>query len=505
LPVLLAVPGYAQADDASTNLPDPEGRLWPDDRADARREFIWAAERPKRFLAAPVAVGTIDQALLSALQVKHAHLRSVCLDRHLLVVDEVHASDPYMREILAHLLEQHRARGGWALLLSATLGESARTFVLREPLAPLHAARSRPYPLLSVLGESRSVASPAGRDKTVYVEQAQCLNHPETLLPRIAAALYAGARVLVVLNTVARANALLRAVEASALVSVERLFSVGGVRCPHHGRFARADRELLDAAVSHRLGPASAAAAVLVIGTQTLEQSLDIDADWLVTDPCPMDVLLQRLGRLHRHPSRARPLGLAAATALVMVPPEGDFERFVDSRGRGRGPAGIGRVYGDLRILQRTCDVLRDQPEIRLPGDNRPLVEDALHPDALAELTTPSWQRHSEYLEGTLMAELRQAEIGRLNAEPFGECQFRANDEAVVTRLGAGDRRVQLPTAPTSPFGRPITELLIPIHLMPRTQLDQAVDVSRGQDGFTFALAEQRYRYTRFGLEKLDA
>ncbi|HRX63375.1 MAG TPA: hypothetical protein P5260_19480, partial [Candidatus Competibacter sp.] len=91
-PVLLAVPGYARLDgiDAKTLLPGPETR-WEDDDTRALQERAWAVERPKRFLAATVAVGTLDQALLSILQAPHAHLRSVCLDRQLLVVDEVHA------------------------------------------------------------------------------------------------------------------------------------------------------------------------------------------------------------------------------------------------------------------------------------------------------------------------------------------------------------------------------------------------------------------------------
>jgi CRISPR-associated endonuclease/helicase Cas3 len=129
--VLLAVPGYARIDGLNPKsiLPGIESRF-EDSTKWQIRERTWAAEIPKRFLAATIAVGTIDQALLSILQVPHAHLRSVCLDRHLLVVDEVHASDPYMRYLLGVLLEQHISIGGHTLLLSATLGESARNELL---------------------------------------------------------------------------------------------------------------------------------------------------------------------------------------------------------------------------------------------------------------------------------------------------------------------------------------------------------------------------------------
>lgn len=504
-PVLLAVPGYAQVDGVAATLPDPRNRLWPDDPADARRESTWAAEHPKRFLAAPIAVGTIDQALLAGLQVKHAHLRSVCLDRHLLVVDEVHASEPYMREVLAQLLDRHCSRGGWALLLSATLGESARTHLLHQPIAPLEAARQRDYPLVSTLASRQAIASPLGRDKAVRVELIECLISPEVLLPRIADAVHRGARVLIVLNEVKRANALMRAAETNGAIPADKLFSVSGRVCPHHGRFARADREILDAAISARLGPQSDGEAVLVIGTQTLEQSLDIDADWLITDPCPMDVFLQRLGRLHRHPARRRPAAYERPHAVMMIPLGGDFAPFVATSGEARGPAGIGKVYSDLRMLQRSTEVLESRLNICIPRDNRLLVEDALHPEALSMLTSPAWRRHARYLEGSLLTELRQAEIGSLQEQAFGECQFRANDERIVTRLGANDRRARMPRPVTSPFGTAITELLVPGHLAPRAQAEEAEEVTTDAEGFGFLFGERRYRYSRFGLEKLDA
>lgn len=131
--VTLAIPGYAPLT-ADEPLPDPH-ILLDDDERTADRDAQWASERPKRFLASFAAVGTIDQALLGALRVRHAQLRSSLLLRCLLVVDEVHASDSYMMTILRSLLEQHRRSGGHALLMSATLGSAARARLLR-PFAP---------------------------------------------------------------------------------------------------------------------------------------------------------------------------------------------------------------------------------------------------------------------------------------------------------------------------------------------------------------------------------
>ncbi|HYD51411.1 MAG TPA: CRISPR-associated endonuclease Cas3'', partial [Gemmatimonadaceae bacterium] len=133
-PVVLAVPGYLDGERARAAggampaapepLDAPEG--------DTRAPGPWAAEHPKRYFASVLGVGTVDQALLATLRVKHAHMRGALLMRHLLVVDEVHASDAYMRRLLGQLLRDHVAAGGHAVLLSATLGAEARHQLLVE-------------------------------------------------------------------------------------------------------------------------------------------------------------------------------------------------------------------------------------------------------------------------------------------------------------------------------------------------------------------------------------
>jgi CRISPR-associated endonuclease/helicase Cas3 len=154
--VVRALPGYEAADgeEKVPGLPAFEV-LWADRPSDNVAHCRWAAESPKRFLAATIAVGTIDQVLLGALLVRHAHLRHAMLSRSLLVVDEVHASDAYMTVVLETLLTAHLVVGGHALLLSATLGAAARTRYLKigqsrkTSLPPLSAARAIPYPAIS--------------------------------------------------------------------------------------------------------------------------------------------------------------------------------------------------------------------------------------------------------------------------------------------------------------------------------------------------------------------
>jgi len=314
--VVRALPGYAAADGQEPKALPGFQVLWPDDPDDREAHRRWAAESPKRFLAAPLAVGTIDQALFGALQVRHAHLRHALLARSLLVVDEVHASDAYMTALLGHLLRAHLDCGGHVLLLSATLGASARDryLALARGEAPhqveptdFETARKAPYPCISDRTGPRALASSA-RVKPVYWSTLDAMEYAERIADLATCAATDGAKVLIVRNTVPTAVELLRALEMFC-PHPDWLFSLVGVITLHHGRFSRQDRPLLDAAVEARIGKRRPPGPLILVGTQTLEQSLDLDADLLITDLCPMDVLLQRIGRLHRddRPADERP------------------------------------------------------------------------------------------------------------------------------------------------------------------------------------------------------
>jgi CRISPR-associated endonuclease/helicase Cas3 len=282
LEAVLAVPGYIKAGETQ-GQPLPDWRvLWDDDATEVQRQARWAAESAKRYLAATVAVGTVDQAMLAGLQVKHAHLRAAALSRSLLVVDEIHASDAYMTGVLSHLLKTHLGWGGYAILMSATLGSIARAKWLGktdEPPAFADAAAT-PYPAVWLKSETHP-RSPAqndiGRQKRVSMRLVESMAAEGAAAKAIAAA-NSGARVLVIRNTVDAAIATWQAVRDSG--GEDLLLQVASGPALHHSRFAPEDRGLLDKAVEAALSPKQRRpGGVIVVGTQTLEQSLDIDAD----------------------------------------------------------------------------------------------------------------------------------------------------------------------------------------------------------------------------------
>ncbi len=517
--VVRALPGYVAADDATASLLPHFRLLWADQPSEQRAHLRWAAETPKRYLASPIAVGTIDQALLGILQTSHAHLRQSLLARSLLVVDEVHASDPYMTVLLERLLSQHLSAGGHAVLLSATLGATARDRYLAIARCPHH-----PDFKTMSLNEAIAVSYPAvwdatglhavssdNREKIVSWRLSETIDSPEQIAKHAITAIREGAKVLIIRNTVPSAVATVRALEAAG-ITTDTLLNVNGRATLHHSRFSREDRPLLDAAVEQLLGKHRYAGACVVVGTQTLEQSLDIDADYLMTDLCPIDVLLQRIGRLHRHrrPAGERPAAFARAQVLVLAPQAASLERYLQrpQHGLGRFRDG-GGVYADLRVIEATRRLIESNPSISIPADNRRLVEAGTHTQALEQLATicgPDWVAHGQQISGDTGA--RQT-VGRLQTidvtQAFENTRFDP-DQRIATRLGAQDRLLTFPEGTVGPFGTPLLGLPVRHHLLPE-HFDpdaQPTDLIQINNELNFTLGKAQYRYGRFGLERLS-
>jgi CRISPR-associated endonuclease/helicase Cas3 len=524
--VVLAVPGYLRVDDSEgRRLPGFEV-LWNDDGKAGQRHRGWAAEHPKRYLAGAVVVGTIDQVLLSTLMVSHAHMRATCASRHLLVIDEVHASDHYMTALLEGVLRFHLDAGGHAFLMSATLGSSARERLLevsgRKPEFPsLEEAIREPYPLLSHVAQGQApqlhAVAYAGNRKVVQPKLLPIAGDPEAIASAALQAAGAGACVLVVRNLVRECVATQQALEglATARGLGALLFLVDGVIAPHHSRYAREDRKRLDAAVEQIFGRnRPSGVGMVLVATQTVEQSLDLDADLLLTDLCPMDVLLQRIGRLHRH-HRPRPAGFEQARVWVVVPEERSLGQHLRRDGTPRGPHGYGTVYEDLRILEATWRQCERERTFEIPQDNRALVEGATHPHALraivGELGEP-WVSHGNLVLGGMLTKRRLALGYRIDRKTvFGEDGVHFPSAEVVgkvtTRLGEDDRLITFETQPQGPFGGPVRVLTLPHHMLrgaPEDPLRPVVAREPLAGAVRFRYGDAEYHYDRLGLRPAD-
>ena len=517
---VLAIPGYLISGTASgRNLPDFKV-FWEDKPDEELRVARWSGESARNFLSTTSAVGTIDQALLGSLKVKWAHLRSASLSRSLLVVDEVHASDTYMTELLHTLLHDHLDLGGHGMLMSATLGSSARIKLSnRNPTSEIPTASKAeldPYPILTQINNGKSKICEileTGISKDVEMRLEPWLASPDFVAERALVEARKGGKVLVIRNTVATAQAVFS--EILARQGEELVFTVNEIPTLHHSRFAVEDRILMDDAIENTLGKDRGVGGTIVVGTQTLEQSLDIDADFLISDLCPVDVLLQRIGRLHRHTQHHRSVSFTQPRCVVLDSDSGlDLGLDGNLLKYGLGVSESGGIYRNLLSIEQTRNLIIQFPVWTIPKMNRMLVERATHPEHLqnlAENLKGPWLVHEQKTFGLDAAEMQRAKNHALSRrEPFKDLIFPDLDEVVRTRLGEDGPRIKLDEPVSGPFGNPIQTINLPAHMFRKEELisankDKLKTLTEVSDGcIIFHIGDHKFRYDQMGIRKIE-
>jgi CRISPR-associated endonuclease/helicase Cas3 len=339
----------------------------------------------KRAMLDDFVVGTIDQLLLAALKQKHVMMRHLGLANKIVIIDECHAFDAYMNCYLERALNWLGTYGVPVVLLSATLPAEKRRMVIeaycnqrvqsaakRGMSDPLGRSRgdlpssqgvrseipewvsSRAYPLVTYTDGRKvrqAAVSSSASSKQVDIE---ILDDAE-ISNKLSFLLSDGGCAGIIVNSVRRAQQLARLLKDTFGEEEVHLL---------HSRFLTPDRIAKEETLLRELGKPSVSrirpAMRIIVGTQVLEQSLDIDFDVLITDICPMDLLLQRIGRLHRH-RRQRPPRLQRALCLVTGITEDGFDSASTA------------IYGEY-LLMRTKACLPER--LKLPDDIPNLVQD---------------------------------------------------------------------------------------------------------------------------------
>ena len=386
--------------------------------------------------------------------------------------------------------------------MSATLGAETRTrLVERRPKPPpLDECIRVAYPRITCSHAPAVCVRADGAGKAVEVRCLGIMGDPSAVASHAAGAVRGGARVLVLRNTVRAAIETQLALEAELGADHPALFRVGEVVTLHHARFAAEDRRLLDAEVEKRFRKDGPTGPTVVVATQTLEQSLDLDGDLLITDVCPIDVLLQRIGRLHRHP-RARPLGFEAARCLVLTPEDGDLTPRLNPKG-ARDGIGPDRAYSNVLAIEAARRLIDTGTSWTIPIDNRRLVEEGTHPDVLKQLAEhagQAWMAHWSDQYGRTGQQRAQARDNSINFdESFGTIRWPDSAERIATRLGAADLLLPLNLAFRSPFNCSITHLKVPRWMAPGQLPEEAVMLVM-EDG-RLRLGCKIFSYDRLGL-----
>jgi CRISPR-associated endonuclease/helicase Cas3 len=404
---------------------------------------FFADDRRKTFLS-DVGVGTIDQALMAVLPTKFATLRQFGLADKVLVIDEAHAYDAYMSKEVERLLAFHAAAGGSAILLSATLPQKTRDAyacsfrggsgrnppVLTEMAYPL--LTRIPAALTEVIAEIPVMPTPR---QAVGVKR---LDTSVDALELIVEAARAGAAVAYIRNAVDDAREIAEALRARGLEPI--LF---------HARFAMGDRLSIEKTVLATFGKESGRAqriGKVLVATQVVEQSLDLDFDVMISDLAPVDLLIQRAGRLWRHVRQERP---AEAPVLHVVSPEPD-----EIAGRDWLKPTLTRtsfVYKAHGILWLTAKTLFEKGQIDSPVGMRALIEAVYAPNLAGEdaYLLPEGLHDAEIREaGNKSAQRSFANQNLLNLGS-GYCLDNRpwqSDTVTPTRLGEAQRAFRLAT-----------------------------------------------------------
>jgi len=409
-----------------------------DEEAASAQCSEWLADNRKKALLADVGVGTIDQGLMAVLPSKHQSLRLLGLSRNVLIVDEVHAYDPYMHTLLCTLLRFHAALGGSAILLSATLPIKQRQELVNSFSQGLdgkqHKLNENSYPLVTHSTGNCISQTPLhireGTQRKVAVKFFDDISAVESSLVNTAKN---GGCACWIRNTVDDAVDAYNTLSSKLGSENILLF---------HARFAMGDRQRIEKKVLDTFGKKGGndiRRGKILVATQVVEQSLDLDFDYMVSDLAPMDLIIQRAGRLHRHTRNERSgtaiLGIFAP-CLTDAPTENWYKDVFPK---------AAYVYPSHGQLWLTASLLSKHGELVMPDDARNFIEGVFGsntrndvPDAL--------RNRDDKAKGDDMAAISIAKLNRLlPTKGYGATVGQwLDDTRTPTRLGELTTNVRL-------------------------------------------------------------
>jgi CRISPR-associated endonuclease/helicase Cas3 len=445
-------------------------QIVPNDDVESTNAYCAAfvADSRKLALFADIGIGTIDQAFLGVLRKKHLTLRQFTLSNRVLIVDEAHAFDAYMGEELKTLLRVQAMNGGSAIVLSATLPQAKRrefsqaflnglpptrlvgTGYAAQLVSEVIVLQSENYPLLTSVK-----AGVANEIEVAFDERLARIIKVESVATRKAAielalkAALQGAAVAIICNAVDEAIAVYNKL-AEVLENTEKLMLF-------HARFTVGDRMTIEQKVLNIFGKDSKEEdrrGNILVATQVIEQSLDLDFDLVISDLAPIDLLIQRAGRLWRHmtkrPQHDRPLPEPVLTVLM---PDPNFVKDAKWLEETLGKAAF--IYKNPALMWRTSKILAEQGCIRIPEDLRLMIENVYQENAedLPQLFLARFnEAKGKEFKGKSLAGYNVIDV----AGGYATCQNLGQDENIGTRDGEPSLTLRL--------ARQVGVHLVPFH-----------------------------------------
>ena len=362
--------------------------------------YTWFLPR-KRTLLAPFGVGTVDQTFLSVLKSRHFFLRLFGLSHKVLIFDEVHAYDVYMAEIFKTLLNWLHAVGTSVIILSATLPSQTLKELLRAYGADSIPESLPEFPRISYVTGNNVTLIKAGQVPSRKINIKWIDQNEVSIAAQLKALLSEGGCAAVICNRVNRAQQVFDAIKhAFEGESVEIIL--------FHSRFPYLWRKEIEERVLEKFGKdcSNRPQKAIVVATQVIEQSLDLDFDVMITDLAPIDLLIQRIGRLHRHENSGtpprRPSGLKQPLCIVSAPGTLEIDTIPDF--------GADSYIYEPYLLLRTQLALQNSETISLSEETDNLIHAVYSLEKSPQIKDSIWENLQTLLSKMLQNQAKSAQ-----------------------------------------------------------------------------------------------
>lgn len=395
---------------------------------DRRQAQSWFCSS-KRQLLMPAGVGTVDQVMMSVLHIRYGVLRLIGLENKVLIIDEIHSYDAYMSDIIVRLLAWCRALRIPVVMLSATLPESRKRELLkaysREELR-----LQKGYPMITAVyqdGALEQVPVTGSYQKNqVQLLVEESLGDEAKIAGTAMEWIQVGGCLCVLVNTVREAQYVYRELQEKVDSDTDLML--------FHARFTAGRRKQIEEECIRKFGKKTEARPkkAILVATQVVEQSLDVDFDAMITEIAPVDLILQRIGRVHRHQETPRPEHLRVPRVQVLVPAGGNY-------------GSTQKIYFRI-LLDRTQRLLRATDVVHIPEDIPAMVEEVYRqepdPGEMAEFEARLFK--DQLMQGSAQSyELRGP--GKTFSLPDGGAVFGDDSDSWVsarTRMSSPTERI---------------------------------------------------------------
>ncbi len=433
------------------------------------REYVQEWTKPlRRGLLEGYSVGTIDQILMSALHVRYGVIRLLGIQNKVLILDEVHAYDAYMQDILQRMLEWCKELCIPVVMLSATLATETKKKIMAVYQADYK--EEQDYPAITAVfdGGNYQIAPvpEVSKRRIISIHTVPILNNLDAIRDSAVKMVEGGGCMCVLVNTVGRAQKLYQKLKEGAGENLELYL--------FHARFAEGRKQEIEKQMIKLFGPDKSKRPhrAIVVATQVMEQSLDVDFDYMITEIAPIDLILQRLGRMFRHEYTSRPEGCNAPGGIILIPDEGE---------------GFGvneQVYPSV-LLELSMRYLKAHPQLPCPEAIREAVEFVYGNESLSYADMEKW------MERMFQEEMKRSQAKNYELKKPKDKSFNVFDSGDIFDDSEKRSFLSAKTRLTEPARR--------IAIVPEEMFEKI----KNESGVSRQLAQQVFLYSVSVREKM--